>query len=279
MTPDLERDGYVILPGAVPQDAVRAALRCIGLGIRRHGLPGGAEHARCQGGTFLPELRDETEIWDLLDGCAEVAHIPLEADWAEPQILLRFPDEEPCNECERGVVFVGHGDCGGCSGIPSPQHEPACGVEPCPNGCPVGRPALVPHVDEEPAWAGHEFVFNEKRAQWDECWHMTPCPDGFGNHPCGAAKSDPIHGRRRYKAIVGVALTDHGPDDGALHVWRGSHDGPLQRCIPVPVPLRAGDAVVMHPKLAHAGSLNLGSTWQARVYFRMLAAAEERRDA
>lgn len=68
MTPDLERDGYTVLLGTVPQDAIRAALRCIGLGIRRHGLPGGAERARCQGGTFLPELRDEPAIWALFTG-------------------------------------------------------------------------------------------------------------------------------------------------------------------------------------------------------------------
>lgn len=78
MTPNLERDGYTVLPGAVPQDAVRAALRCIGLGIRRHGLPGGQGHR---------------------DLCLPFAYLRVRQgardSWAEPQILLRFPDEAP----------------------------------------------------------------------------------------------------------------------------------------------------------------------------------------
>lgn len=58
----------------------------------------------------------------------------------------------------------------------------------------------------------------------------------------------------------------------ALFVWQGSHldPHPVPRQAPVAVPLNAGDAVVMHPKLAHAGSLNLGHTVRTMVYFRLL---------
>lgn len=97
---------------------------------------------------------------------------------------------------------------------------------------------------------------------------------------------------RTYRGIVGVSLTDCGPDDGAVAVWPGSHlpgcyiDSdhdwqPGDECAncgaltsdPVPVPLAAGDAIVMHPKLAHAGTLNLGHAVRMAVYFRLLAGA------
>ena len=36
-----------------------------------------------------------------------------------------------CCQC-----WIGHGDCGGCSGYPGIKHEPACGYEPNPD-CPL----------------------------------------------------------------------------------------------------------------------------------------------
>jgi hypothetical protein len=46
-----------------------------------------------------------------------------------------------CQECrDTGIVYVDT-DCGGCSGYPGIQHEPACGVEPCPRGCEVPIPS------------------------------------------------------------------------------------------------------------------------------------------
>lgn len=253
--PSLDRDGYTVLPAAVPLDAVHAALRLIGLGIRRHGLPGGQAHADCQGGTFLPELRDDPAIWRVLDKVPcppSLRGARMDRDfWAEPQILLRFPDEETTHEV--GCLGNHGGDCEA-TGMFAP------------------RPALVPHVDEEPPWAGHEYVqgppFRVARP--------GPC------QACRAPYTDPVHARRRYAAIVGVALTDHGPDDGALHVWPGSHVWPRKAgealgtlpCDPVPVPLTAGDAVVLHPKVAHAGSLNLGHLTRVMVYFRLLGATQ-----
>ncbi len=194
----MNADGYTVLRQAVPQEKVRAALRMILMRIRHQGLT----VAEIEQGTlsgFFPDLRQRDEILDLY---------PNGADWfcrwaprdalADPQILLRFPDEQ----------------------------QPW---------------TLQPHRDTLPDWAS---------------------PGS------------------RYRAIIGVALTDCGRYDGALHVWPGSHGyhcyctdktncrGPLGEAIPVP--LAAGDAVVMHPDLGHSGSLNLGHTIRAAVYFRVL---------
>jgi hypothetical protein len=184
----LENDGYVVLRQAVPPGAVAAALRLLGLAIRREGLTA-EQIAAWQQATFFPHLRWEPALWEVLpDTAAELLGWQQGDDWAEPQILLRFPDEE----------------------------------QPWP---------LEPHVDTVPPWA---------RGQ-------------------------------RYRGIVGVALTDAGPQDGVACVWPGSHLG-QQRPV-TPVPLRAGDALVMHPLLGHCGTLNLGSTTRTAVYFRLITSA------
>jgi Phytanoyl-CoA dioxygenase (PhyH) len=183
---ELAERGYAVLRQAVPVDACRAALRLLTLAIRRHGLSA-EEIAHCQSATFFPQLRWEPEVWAVLPSmAAEVLGWAEGDDWAEPQLLLRFPDED----------------------------------QPWP---------LEPHVDSAPPWAEH----------------------------------------RRYKGIVGVALTPAGPLDGTPHVWPGSHRG-AGDTHPVPVPLNPGDAIVMHPALQHCGSLNLGASIRAAIYFRLL---------
>jgi hypothetical protein len=184
----LETDGYVLLPQAVDAAAVEAALRLLHLAIRRHGLTV-EEIATCQESTFFPHLRWEPEVWGVLPPSAAEALGWTEGDeWAEPQLLMRFPDED----------------------------------QPWP---------LMPHVDQTPPWAGG----------------------------------------RTYRGIVGVALTRAGERDGTPHVWPGSHRGG-RTGDPVPVPLEAGDALIMHPALEHSGSLNLGPTIRCAVYFRLLTA-------
>jgi ectoine hydroxylase-related dioxygenase (phytanoyl-CoA dioxygenase family) len=74
---------------------------------------------------------------------------------------------------------------------------------------------------------------------------------------------------RSYRGIVGVALTTAGARDGVACVWPGSHRGEPGEM--TPVPLEAGDALVMHPQLGHTGTLNLGPTIRTAVYFRLLA--------
>jgi hypothetical protein len=186
----LDADGFVVLRHAVAPGAIAKALRMLNLAIRRHGLSA-EEIAQCQAATFFPHLRWEPEVWGVLPPGAGEALGFIEGDeWAEPQLLLRFPDED----------------------------------QPWP---------LQPHVDESPPWA-----------------------EG-----------------RRYKGIVGVALTAAGAEDGTAYVWVGSHRGGVATD-PVPVPLAAGDALVMHPALEHCGSLNLGPNTRFAIYFRLLTAAD-----
>jgi ectoine hydroxylase-related dioxygenase (phytanoyl-CoA dioxygenase family) len=185
----LETDGFVVLRQAVPPDAVRAALRMLNLAIRRHGLTAD-EIAQWQAATFFPHLRWEPEVWAVLPPAAvDVLRFAEGDEWAEPQLLIRFPDED--------------------------QDWP-----------------LASHVDEAPPWAQG----------------------------------------RRYKGIVGVALTCAGPADGTPYVWPGSHRGPAATH-PIAVPLAAGDAIVMHPALEHSGSHNRGAATRFAIYFRLLTPA------
>lgn len=189
---ELDRAGYVVLQAAVPPATVQAALRLLMLTVRREGLTR-EQVLAWQPGTFFPHLRWEPAVWDVLpDGAAELLGWQPGDDWAEPQLLVRLPDED----------------------------------EPWP---------VVPHVDTPPDWAG---------------------PGS-------------------YLGIVGVALTDAGEQDGTVCVWPGSHRGELSE--PVMVPLSAGDALVMHPLLQHAGTLNLGATLRTAVYFRLVHQGAEKK--
>jgi hypothetical protein len=182
----LQRDGYVVCPAMVGPAARAAALRRLNLAIRAHGLTA-EEILQCQSTTYFPHLRWEPEVWGLLpEGVAELLGWQEGDEWAEPQILLRFPDED----------------------------------QPWP---------LEPHVDHPPDWAGD----------------------------------------RPYRGIVGVALTSSGPEEGPPMVWPRSHSGGSGG--PIPLALSAGDVLVMHPLLAHSGSLNLGANVRYAVYFRLLA--------
>jgi Phytanoyl-CoA dioxygenase (PhyH) len=83
---------------------------------------------------------------------------------------------------------------------------------------------LVSHVDAEPAWA-----------------------DG-----------------RRYRRIVGVALTPAHARNGGLVVW------PFDSDEQTPLELDAGDVVVLHPQLPHSSGLNREGAIRYAVYFRYL---------
>jgi ectoine hydroxylase-related dioxygenase (phytanoyl-CoA dioxygenase family) len=90
----LRDEGYVVLRAAVPPDAVAGALRRLNLAIRREGLTP-AEVSEWSNGTFFPHLRWEPEVWAALpEVAAELLGWQPGDDWADPQLLLRFPDED-----------------------------------------------------------------------------------------------------------------------------------------------------------------------------------------
>jgi ectoine hydroxylase-related dioxygenase (phytanoyl-CoA dioxygenase family) len=95
-----------------------------------------------------------------------------------------------------------------------------------------GDRAIFPHLDEPPPWAAG----------------------------------------RRYRVIVGVALSTSRMRNGALIVWPFDADGSEI------VELERGDAVAMHPLLRHTGGLNLGGTPRYAVYFRFLDDAGDAAD-
>lgn len=90
----LAHDGYLVVPHAVAQPRVDAALRLLHLAIRRHGLTP-EQILECQSSTFFPHLRWEPAVWDVLpEWAAELLGWAEGDEWAEPQLLMRFPDEE-----------------------------------------------------------------------------------------------------------------------------------------------------------------------------------------
>jgi ectoine hydroxylase-related dioxygenase (phytanoyl-CoA dioxygenase family) len=185
---ELEEQGYTVLRQAVEPPAVVAALRRLNLAIRHHGLSTD-DIWTCQLTTFFPHLRWEPQIWGVLPPqAAELLGWQEGDDWGDPQILLRFPDED----------------------------QPW---------------TFEPHVDELPPGQEH----------------------------------------RSYRGVVGVALTTAGAQDGVAWVWPGSHRGESGDM--TPVPLDAGDALVMHPQLGHTGTLNLGPTIRTAIYFRLMSGA------
>jgi len=69
---------------------------------------------------------------------------------------------------------------------------------------------------------------------------------------------------RRYRAIVGFALTPAHEGNGGLIVW------PFDTDEPEPLELETGDAVVMHPRLPHSSGLNREGAIRYAVYFRFV---------
>jgi len=68
---------------------------------------------------------------------------------------------------------------------------------------------------------------------------------------------------RRYRTIVGIALTPARASNGGLVVW------PFDS-VQEELELAPGDAVAMHPELPHASGLNREGAIRYAVYFRFL---------
>jgi ectoine hydroxylase-related dioxygenase (phytanoyl-CoA dioxygenase family) len=138
---------------------------------------------------------------------------------------------------------------------------------------------FFPHLRSEPeVWAvlppvAPDLLGWEDGDQWGEPQLLLQFPDEAQERVVEPHVDalPPWAADRSYRGVVGVALTTAGPEDGVGCVWPGSHRGEPGEL--TPVPLDAGDAVVMHPDLSRTGSLNLGQTVRMAIYFRLIAGA------
>jgi ectoine hydroxylase-related dioxygenase (phytanoyl-CoA dioxygenase family) len=90
----LERDGYALVREAVSSDRIEAAIRRLNMAIRWEGLSAD-QVAEWSAGTFFPHLRWEPEVWAVLPIFAAEVFDQRDGDsWADPQLLMRFPDED-----------------------------------------------------------------------------------------------------------------------------------------------------------------------------------------
>jgi hypothetical protein len=90
VTERLARDGYVVLRGAVPPDAVDRALRHLHLDVVRNGLPAETLGAWLWSAHWFPHLKWDEPI------VALAGHLPeelREGEACDPQILLQPPDD------------------------------------------------------------------------------------------------------------------------------------------------------------------------------------------
>ncbi len=97
---DLYEDGFVLLPGVVPQERVKRALRAINSSLGLRGMsPGDLPRLRAQ--SYCPELQTSPEIVGLLTETAvwSAAESAIGRGKIRPitsaQIALRFPTMEP----------------------------------------------------------------------------------------------------------------------------------------------------------------------------------------
>lgn len=84
--------GYVVIPQAVDEQLVVAALRRLNLEILRCGLTA-RQIDEWKYATFWPSLRWEPEILALRAPIEAIAPAREDEVWGEAQLLLRFPDE------------------------------------------------------------------------------------------------------------------------------------------------------------------------------------------
>lgn len=106
--------------------------------------------------------------------------------------------------------------------------------------------------------------------QWAEPQLLLRFPDRAATWPLTPHVDEPppwAEGRE-YDVIFGLALTAARYRDGTLTVWPDSHHGVPGE--PLPVSVRPGDVVAMHPALGHCSDLNRGGSVRYTVYYRHL---------
>jgi hypothetical protein len=87
-------DGWVVLPGVVPDGLVEAALRRLNLEILRCGITP-EQIWDWKHGTFWPSIRGDAAFLDLREPLEAYAGRRHGEAWGDAQLLLRFPDEAP----------------------------------------------------------------------------------------------------------------------------------------------------------------------------------------
>jgi hypothetical protein len=87
-----EGAGYVVLPDAIDDDLIEAALRRLNLEILRCGITA-QEIDEWKYATFWPSIRWDPAFLALLEPLAGVAEPRPDEMWGDAQLLLRFPDE------------------------------------------------------------------------------------------------------------------------------------------------------------------------------------------
>jgi hypothetical protein len=88
----LDAVGYVVCRQAVQPRLLDAALRRLNVEIARIGLSADEIRDGVRG-TFFPHLRWDPEVLELQQRAAELVSPEPGEQWADPQLLLRFPDE------------------------------------------------------------------------------------------------------------------------------------------------------------------------------------------
>ena len=90
VTEALEQDGYVVLRGAIPQEAVDRALRHIHLDVVKNGLPAETLGSWLWAAHWFPHLKWDEPIAALAELLPEELR---DGQMCDPQILLQPPDD------------------------------------------------------------------------------------------------------------------------------------------------------------------------------------------
>ncbi|MDP9441284.1 MAG: phytanoyl-CoA dioxygenase family protein [Actinomycetota bacterium] len=122
--------GFGVFRQVVASDLVESAVRLLNLEIVRSGLTP-TEIARCSQSTFFPHLRWDPDVLEIRTPVERLVAPRPGEEWAEAQLLLRFPDEAQDwpltphvdglppwaqDRCYRAIVGVALSPSKGCDG-------------------------------------------------------------------------------------------------------------------------------------------------------------------